>query len=338
MTQHLETPLNYPSVWRGQDLAETDDWIIELDKNQLEDLEISMLATEQLGIELTDITTDDFPLPTLSQLCLDLQSQLEGGRGFALIRSLPVRHYSPEQIALMFWGLGTHLGHPEPQDGAGNLLHHVHDTGKDLDTHNVRAYQTNQAINYHNDGADIFLLLCLNSAQHGGRSKLVSSAAAFNEILQRRPDLAQVLQQPFYFDARGQQQPDMPPYQHVPIFNYHADRLNVLYKREYIDLALRFPEVPPLTELQTEALDLLDEICDNLALEFTQEPGDILIANNYDLLHARAAFEDDDTPSDQKRHMLRLWLSLPNGRSNAPIYATTREFRYSCARRQMQET
>ncbi len=333
MTQHLQTPVNHPSVWRGQDLAQTDDWIFELSKDQLEDLEISTLAIEQLGTPLTEITAADFPLPSLAPLCHNLQSQLEGGRGFALLRTLPVRRYTPEQIALMFWGLGTHLGFPEPQDGAGNLLHHVRDTGQTLNTHNVRAYQTNQAINYHNDGADVFLLLCAHSAQHGGRSKLVSSAAAFNEILRRRPDLAQVLQEPFFFDARGQQQPNMPPYQHIPIFNFHTDRLNVLYKREYIDLALRFPEVPPLTDQQTEALDLMDQVCDELALEFTQQPGDIILANNYDLLHARSSFEDDDT-SSAKRHMLRLWISLPNGRPLPPVFADTREFRYSYARRQ----
>jgi hypothetical protein len=333
MTQYLQEPLNSPSVWRGRDLAGRDDWILHLERNHVEELEAALAAVEERGLEPLQITAQDFPLPTLSPLCQEIRSELEGGRGFVVLRSLPLQRLSEEGIARMFWGLGTHLGTAEPQDGAGNLLHHVRDTGMDLNKHDVRAYQTNRAINYHNDGADVFLLLCVQAAQRGGRTRLVSSAAVFNEILGRRADLARVLQEPFCFDTRGQQAPGRPPYQQVPIFNFHAGYLNVLYKREYIDLALRFPQVPALTPQQTEALDLLDEVCDELALEFEVQSGDILVVNNYDLLHARSAYQDEG-PAAQKRHMLRLWVSIPNGRLLPPIFATTREFCHSFARRQ----
>ena len=66
---------------------------------------------------------------------------------------------SDNDIATLFWGLGTHLGTPEPQDVAGNLFHHVRDTGRDLSQDDIRKYQTNQDIPFHNDGSDIFLLL-----------------------------------------------------------------------------------------------------------------------------------------------------------------------------------
>ena len=334
MTHYLAETLNHPSAWRGRDLADRDDWIVRLGPDHVKELEAAVAAVERRGIDLVHIGTEDFPLPALAVLCRDIQSELEGGRGFVVIRTLPVQHAAPDRIARMFWGLGTHLGTAEPQDRAGNLLHHVRDTGKDLDTHHVRAYQTNRAIGYHNDGADVFLLLCLQAAPRGGRTKLVSSVAIFNQILERRPDLARVLQQPFYFDARGQQAEGRPPCQQVPIFNFHEGYLSVLYKREYIDLAQRFPQVPPLTARQNEALDLLDEICDEFALEFDVGPGDILVANNYDMLHARSAYQDDDGPATRQRHMLRLWLTLPNGRPLPPVFATTREFGPSFARRQ----
>ena len=124
------------------------------------------------------------------------QEQLEGGRGFAVIRGLPVQTCSEDQAALLFWGLSVHVGTPEPQDRAGNLLHHVQDTGQDLTADDVRKYQTNQEIPFHNDGSDIFMLLCLRGARQGGRSRLVSSTTVFNEIVGRRPDLAEILQQP----------------------------------------------------------------------------------------------------------------------------------------------
>ena len=333
MTHYLQKPLNSPAAWHGRDLVGRDDWILSLERSHVEELETALAAVVERGLDPVQITAADFPLPTLSSLCRQMRSELEGGRGFVVLRGLPVQHFSAAQIARMFWGLGTHVGSAEPQDGAGNLLHHVRDTGMDLDKHDVRAYQTNRAIGYHNDGADVFLLLCVQAARHGGRTRLVSSAAVFNEILARRDDLARILQEPFYFDARGQQAPGRPPYQLVPIFNFHAGYLNVLYKREYIDLALRFPQVPALSEQQIEALDLLDEVCDELALEFEVRPGEILIVNNYDLLHARSAYRDQG-PGAQKRHMLRLWVSIPNGRPLPPIFATTREFCHSFARRQ----
>ena len=108
--------------------------------------------------------------------------------------------------------------------------------------------------------------------------------------------------------------------------------MNVLYKREYIDFAQRFEDVPALTSEQTDALDLMDAVCDELALEFVMRPGDILIANNYDVLHARSAFEDDASP-DRGRHMLRLWMTIPNGRPLPPVFASTREFHHSYTRR-----
>jgi alpha-ketoglutarate-dependent taurine dioxygenase len=105
----------------------------------------------------------------------------------------------------------------------------------------------------------------------------------------------------------------------VPIYTAHAGLLNVLYKREYIDLAQRWEDVPELTSAQIEVLDLMDVVCNELALSFQMEPGDLVVANNYDILHARAAFQNQ-TADDDGRHMLRLWLSLPNGRPLPPIF------------------
>ena len=288
----LSEPHDSTAAWRGDDLANRNDWVINLSQAQVDELRSEATTITSAGRSWHDTTQADFTLCAWSDLVLQLRAQLEGGLGFALIRSLPVADVSVDLARLMLWALGQHVGYPEPQDAAGNLLHDVQDSGKDLTDGNIRAYQTNLPINYHNDGADVFMLLCYKSAQSGGRSKLVSAISVFNKIRSRRPDLARVLQEPFAFDARGQQRPGSPPYQHVPIYNFHAVYLNVLYKREYIDLAQRFAEVPALTSSQVAALDLMDQVCDELALEFVMEPGDMVVANNYDILHGRSAFQD----------------------------------------------
>ena len=43
------------------------------------------------------------------------------------------------------------------------------------------------------------------------------------------------------------------------------------------------------------------------------ESGEILLLNNWTLLHRRTAFEDY-LDSARKRHLLRVWLSMPNSR------------------------
>jgi len=334
MSQRLTRPLDIPAAWKGADWQSDSSWVYTLTPSVIQELQAARAAVESSGRDLFDITADAFPLPSFAAARQQLLADLEGGRGFALIRGLPVDNCSQQQAATLFWGLGCHLGAADSQDAAGNLLHDVRDTGRDLSEDNIRKYQTNQDIPYHNDGSDIFLLLCLKNAKRGGRSRLVSATAVFNEIVRRRPDLAELLQQPFHFDARAQQIPGAPRYQEVPIYNYYEHRLSIIHKRFYIDLAQRFPEVPRLSPKQTAVLDLFDEICaePGICLEFDMRPGDILAANNYDILHSRTAFEDYEDPQ-QRRHMMRLWLTIPNGRPLPPVFAQTREFRYSYARR-----
>ena len=91
--------------------------------------------------------------------------------------------------------------------------------------------------------------------------------------------------------------------------------------------------MPALKSEQVEALDLMEEVCDELALSFHLAPGEIVVANNYDVLHARAAFQDQATEPVANRHMLRLWFSLPNGRALPPVFERTRECHYRYARR-----
>ena len=88
----------------------------------------------------------------------------------------------------------------------------------------------------------------------------------------------------------------------------------MLYKRRYITLAQRFEDVPRLTPLQTEALDLLDQLCNDpdMHLEFTMQTGDILLGNNYATLHSRTSYQDHDDPA-LRRHLLRVWLTLEQG-------------------------
>src|SRR5690606_18989719 len=122
-------------------------------------------------------------------------------------------------------------------------------------------------------------------------------------------------------------------------FNFYEGKLSALYKRVYIEMAQRFPEVPRLTEEQVAALNLIDEICNepDMQLSFMMEPGDIQIGNNYSIFHSRTKYQDHDNP-EERRRLLRTWLTLSSGRDLPPVFAETREFAQSYRRRQGEST
>jgi hypothetical protein len=66
---------------------------------------------------------------------------------------------------------------------------------------------------------------------------------------------------------------------------------------------------------QIEAMDFLEAVADEpgQALHFRQEPGDILLLNNWITLHRRSSFEDHEAV-EEKRRLFRIWLSMPNSR------------------------
>ncbi len=323
-----------PEVWSGPSLSGTTDWVKQLDQGEIDEMAQAVAKIKASGGPLTGFDSADFPMPRMKRRWDAVRSELEGGRGFTLLRGLPIANYSDDDAKILFWGLSVNLGEPQEQDAAGNRLHSVTNTGlKVANDNSVRSYQTDDELTFHNDGGDAFMLLCLRTAKSGGMSKLVSVATLYNEILRRRPDLVEVLQQPFHFDTRGQHPAGL-KIQSVPILNFFEGTLSALYKRRYLRLAQAFPEVPRLTQAQQEALDLIEELCNDPAVQLTfyMQAGDLQIANNYSVLHARSKYEDFDELA-QRRHLLRAWLTLPNGRALPPVFGMTREFATSYVRR-----
>ena len=337
-TPLLTTSLDGAGTWKGVDLNQTTGWLLEFTEAELQEIDKTVNTLTSHSFErATQITSSDIDMPLVSRRLVSVRDELENGRGFQVLRGIPVTKYSIEQNERLIWALSLLLGEPEEQDKQGNLIHSVHDKGKNLTENSAaRGYETDQELTFHNDGGDAFMLLCLKTAVSGGVSKLMSVNQLFNEILKREPNLAKTLQQPFHFDTR-EQHPDGRKIESVPIFNFYQGKLSALYKRAYIDMGQRFPDVPRLSEEQIAALDLLDEICNDpeMQMSFTMKPGDIQIGNNYSILHSRTKYQDHDKPED-KRRLLRTWLTLPNGRALPPVFAETREFVHSYRRRKSQ--
>ena len=309
------------SAWFGPDLDPAD-WIEVLSPGELAEIETAGRRLADREVDWTNFRADDFPLPTLKPRLERIRDEILEGRGFVLLRSLPVDDWGKKLSAIVFLGLGRHLGSFRSQNRDGHLLGHVKDLGLSSSDPNVRIYQTRERQHYHTDSCDIVGLLCLHTAKSGGLSSLVSSTTIFNQMRERRPDLARVLFDPIETDRRGEVPAGQLPYFRIPVFNWYAGLLTAIHQRSYIESARRFPDVPALTPLQIEAIDLFDQLSDDPALRLQMElsAGDMQFVHNHPLLHDRTAFEDWPEP-ERRRHLLRLWLAPEQARPLPPIFA-----------------
>lgn len=318
----LPGPVTGPAAWRGEEMARSHEWIRVLTAAEIAELEVACERVLAGSRTLVDVDRKTFPLPALGPVFDSLRREILHGRGFILLRGLPVMHWTIEQVATVFWGIGSHFGRAVSQNAQGHLLGHVIDLGRSDADPNARVYQTNARQFYHADPCDIVGLLCLRKARRGGASTIVSSVTLYNELLAHYPDLLRELIRPIHVDRRGEVPPGADPWYELPVFSWHAGELSSNYTRRYMTSARRFEEVPAFTARQIAAFDQLDALADDprfhLSMDF--EPGDIQLLNNAQIFHDRTAFEDGPEP-DSRRHLLRLWLCPPDGRPLPPGFA-----------------
>lgn len=318
----LPAPIDHPSAWYGPDLVNSNEWIYQLSASDIAEIEAAMAPLVAREADIAKITQADFPLPTLGPKLKKLCNAVINGRGFQLMRGLPVERYSIRESATAYFGIGTYFGNARSQNAKGHVLGHVKDLGLSTDDNKVRIYQTTERQTFHTDSCDIVALLCLKTAREGGLSSLVSTMAIYNEMYRRAPDLLWELFQPFATDRRGEIPVGKLPYFEIPVYNHYEGYLSVIYARRYIESARRLDNVPPLTDKQRAALDMFDSLAESpeLRLDMDFQPGDMQWVHNHTNLHDRTSFIDWPEP-EQRRHLLRLWLAVPGARPLPPVYA-----------------
>lgn len=316
-------PIDGPSAWIGADLRGREaEWSYRLTPSEVAEIEAALSLVRARGLDLADIRREDFPLPTLGPVLGRLRADVLEGRGFVLLRGVPVEDRPIAESATIYWGIGTHFGTARSQNAKGHLLGHIYDLGGRSETNpNLRSYATAERQNFHIDRCDVVALLCLRRAKAGGLSAIVSSMTLHNVMAARRPDLLELLYQPFPVDRRGEVPDGKGPFYDAPVFNEYDGKLSVLYSRLHIGSAQRFPAARRLTAEDFEALDMLAELAGDpeLRLDMNFMPGDIQFLHNHTILHARSAY--GDWPEvERKRHLLRLWLAPPSARALPPVF------------------
>lgn len=309
------TEINSPAAWQANDMPAATHWRRHLKASEIEEIDAGLRHAKSVGGALGNLTKDQFPLPTVSNLLADMREKLETGPGIDLLKGFPVDRYTMEELRLIYWGLAVHLGMPVEQSKYGDLLGDVRDMGVDEKSHGGRGYTSSGNLTFHSDAADVTGLFCLQTAQQGGGSLIASSVAIHNRIARDRPDLLAVLYQPYCWSWRGQNKPDDPTFYTQPVYGQRDGHFVSRYLRSTIDFSREEPGATPQTAQQVEALDYLDSVIADPEFYFEMmfEPGDIQFVNNHVIYHARREF-DDDPSTKRHRHLLRLWLSMPNSR------------------------
>jgi hypothetical protein len=194
------------------------------------------------------------------------------------------------------------------------MVYDVIDTGKtSLAGNGVRGSKTNNHQPYHNDNAfnlppDFVGLLCLQTAQEGGVSGLISLETVYNLLLADYPDELARLYEPFFFDRQMEHALGDQRWSFKPVFesdgngmiaNFSPNRNKHGYEmnNEVMDDATR------------AAISAIVEVCEQpgLGKSFTFESGQIQIVNNKKVAHRRTGFKDWLDP-ERRRHLVRMWL------------------------------
>ena len=320
------------SNWRQSNVGAMSEWTLDLSIDDLEKL--SQAADAVISQSFSDLSPEiplnfvDSEASTLREsslfknITIFLHQNILNGRGYLLVRQIPVRTWGRRKSAVAFLLFSKLMGELRPQNKQGHVLGHVVDMGLRSDDPNVRVYQTAERQTFHTDSCDVVSLLCLQPASEGGISSIVSAETIYEEMRRNRPDLLERLFIPMATDRRGEIPEGQLPYYMVPVFSLYEGNLTVMYQRQYLDSAQRFPGVPQFTALDIEALDYFDSLANDPTMQVTVqlEIGDMLIVHNHNLLHDRSAFRDHPDPS-MRRHLLRAWISPPIGRPLPPAFA-----------------
>jgi len=308
--------------WTAADVADEAVWTERLTDAELEELDASLRHAQQRSDDVLELGRDDFPLPTLSARLADIERELIDGRGFVRIRGIDRAAYTQDEMELLYWGIGSHLGSPWAQNKHGHVLGDVTDQGKALDDPTARGNELGgTALPFHCDGSDLVGLLCLENGLSGGLSAVSNSVRIHNRFVRERPDLAAALYEPFPYDFRGEQAEGGKAFYSVPVFTEWGDRLFVRCIPPYIWASQRHADAPRLTDVQQEALRAIEAMAAEPENHVTMElqPGDIQLINNFHVLHGRTAYVDDRS-AGKVRHLKRLWLETPMFESRPPWF------------------
>jgi len=197
------TKIDHPNAWTTDSVCSKSDIAYPLSEMELADLDQALRTVKARGLDLENITAQDFPLTVLSPVLTQWLHEIQERKGLILLSGFPIDHYSKEDCGLIFWGIGAHMGEAQSQSLAGDLLGHVVNLGGK--NARYRAYQNSTELALHTDATDIVGMMCLTPAKEGGLSGYAAAAAIYNELVENYPNVLITLCEGFHYHLFGEQ-------------------------------------------------------------------------------------------------------------------------------------
>jgi hypothetical protein len=308
--------------WKAADMVDYRQWMIELHGEQVDEIDRALYAVLDAGITIETLARGDFSVPAIDAVVPEIHERLENGRGVVVLRGLPAERYSKAQLRLIFWALGLRLGTAVSQSRSGELMVDLCKFGGDALGGASDSHPWCRGLGFRTDCADVVASLVCRAAKKGGLSVICSSLAIRDAVASIRPDLLEVLYQPFWWSWKGRQGAGERPCYAQPVYSENDGRFSS--QIDSSDIATAYEEfaeeLPPLSGRQIEALTLVNTLANDARFQLSVmfEPGDIQLLNNHVVYHARTDFEDYGEEA-RRHHLLRMWLSVPNSRSLSPF-------------------
>jgi hypothetical protein len=274
-----------PAVWSGDSLSPAD-WMLPIGAEEAACLETLAAAPDDAGRARREVP------PRLVPVLQAVAERLENGRGFVLLRGLPLDRLGAGGPEAALLALAARLGTALPQDEGGSLLRFF--AGPGTPEPGPPRFQA--------DPADAVGLLCLRQAREGGSIALFSAAALHNALLKAdRAALATL------YEGLPQRVGQAAPMT-LPVFSMASGAFIGRCDHDVIaGEALTEPQRAALAALVAAAT------APGMALRIPLHPGDLLFRNPQ--LVWKQASRAEEPATEETRHLLRLWLAMPNSRA-----------------------
>ena len=295
---------SWPRPWVTEDPKENSSWCIELGDREKVEIEGFLSSSGPVQSNEAPQFSNEF-----DQIIARAVQETQKGFGLALIRGFPFE-FDRASIKEFIFQLGTRMGKVVPQNIEGELVAAV--TDRSNGNKRIRGYSSNVPLDLHSDTSDVLALFCVRRAKEGGRSVLVSSLKIYEIIRKERPDILPILMKGFRY-----RYPEMesPTRVHIPVFSDFGGAISCRILRAFIEAA------GSLDPQEKEALDVFEDISKRreLNLSLDLKHGDLLLLNNFAVLHSRTGFVDH-VEEDRKRFLFRLWLNDVGDKQIGPRY------------------
>ena len=95
-------PIDHVSAWKVADFNSPADYTIELTSAHLQDIERAIRRIKDAGLGLDDLNRAHFEFPSLRPVIEEIRREIADGRGFVVVRRLPIEDYSKDDIGMIF--------------------------------------------------------------------------------------------------------------------------------------------------------------------------------------------------------------------------------------------